>query len=107
MRIPWWAWAITGVVVAAGLLSPFASSLPDGLESVIHRERIPVVETRQSAPLPGYETPGVRNERVGVFIAAAVGVVVVALIALAIGHLLARLAARRPPPSDAESHESV
>jgi cobalt/nickel transport protein len=107
MRIPWWVWAIAGVVLLAGLLSPFASSLPDGLESVIHRERIPVAETQQPAPLPDYGTPGVRNERVGVFIAAGVGVVVVALITLAIGQILTRLAAGKPSPDDPERHESV
>lgn len=94
MRIPWWVWALAAIVLLAGLLSPFASSLPDGLESVIERESVPVAERAQPSPLPDYQTPGARDERLGVFIAAAAGIIVVALVALAIGHLLARAAAR-------------
>ena len=103
MRIPWWVWVIAGVVLVAGLLAPFASSLPDGLESVIHREQIPVAETEQPSPLPDYQAPGVRNERASVFIAAAAGVIAVVLVTLVIGRLLSR----SRPPTDPESHESV
>ncbi|MBM3476888.1 MAG: hypothetical protein FJX75_26750 [Armatimonadetes bacterium] len=103
MRIPWWAWAIAGVVLVGGLLSPFASSLPDGLESVIHRQQIPVAETQQPSPLPDYQAPGVRNERASVFIATAVGVIAVALLTLAIGRLLSRSRRRGDP----ETHEPV
>ena len=31
MKVAWWAWALLGLVLIAGLLAPFASSLPDGL----------------------------------------------------------------------------
>ncbi len=107
MRVPWWLWALAAALLAAGLLSPLASSLPDGLESVIERHSIPVVGTGQPAPLPDYQTPGVRSERLGVFIAAAVGTIVVAAVALLIGHLLGRAASRRPPPPGSpENHAS-
>jgi len=103
MRIPWWVWVIAGVIVVAGLLSPFASSLPDGLESVMQREHLPEAETAQPSPLPDYQAPGVHNERASVFIATAVGVLVVVLLTLIIGRVLAR----PRPPADPETHESV
>jgi len=107
MRVPWWVWALAATVLVAGLLSPFASRLPDGLESVIEREAIPVAQAEQPSPLPDYQTPGVRNPRLGVFIAAAAGVVLVTLVTLAIGHLAARAAGRRRAEASApEDHGS-
>jgi len=103
MKVPWWVWAIAGVIVVAGLLTPFASSLPDGLECVIHRQQIPVAETQRPSPLPDYQAPGVRNERASVFVAAAAGVLVVVLLTLIIGRVLAR----PRPPAGPETHESV
>lgn len=64
-------WLMLGItVVVAALLSPFASSYPDGLERVaedmgfIEREN-----TIFSAPIPDYLFPGVENEALGTSLA--------------------------------------
>ncbi len=94
MRIPWWAWVLAGCIVVAGLLAPFASSLPDGLESTIGRMNLNVSEGGPASPLPDYETPGMGGKRTGVFVASAVGILVV----FAVTYLFGRLLSRRGKP---------
>jgi len=89
-KVPWWVWALAGIVLVAGAFSRYASDSPDGLESVIESEGIPVAETDQAAPLPDYGTPGVEAEGVSVFVAAAVGIVVVFLVTYGLGKVLSR-----------------
>ncbi|MGQ9730551.1 MAG: PDGLE domain-containing protein [Candidatus Zipacnadales bacterium] len=88
MRVPGWVWALVGLILGGGLLAPFASSLPDGLESVIEREAIIVEETELPAPLPDYEIPAAKNKRLGNVVASAIGIAVVFVLAFALGHLL-------------------
>lgn len=89
-KIPWWVWALAGTVLVAGLLSRYASQSPDGLESVIEGREIPVAEVERSSPLPDYATPGVEREGLSIFVAAAVGVIVVFLVTFGAGKLLSR-----------------
>jgi hypothetical protein len=73
------------------LLSPLASSAPDGLERVaedlgfIHRAQDPAYET-----LPDYTVPGVANEGVSTILAGAIGVAAVLGVTWVIGALLKR-----------------
>ncbi len=90
MRVPWWVWVLAGCIVVAGLVAPFASSLPDGLESTIERMNLGVKEGGSNSPLPDYEAPGVGSERVGIFAASAVGIVVVFAATYLFGRILSR-----------------
>ena len=101
-RVPWWAWALVGCIVVAGVAAPFASSLPDGLEAALERWGLAENERTQPAPLPDYATPGVESEKPSVFIAGAVGILVVFGLTFALSRLLARRqAAPVPDPGDA------
>jgi cobalt/nickel transport protein len=101
MRIPWWVWALAGCILVAGLVAPFASSLPDGLEKTIERMNLKVSEGGPASPLPDYETPGMGGKRIGVFVASAVGILVVFAATYLFGRLLSRRS--RPEAPDPES----
>jgi cobalt/nickel transport protein len=84
-------------LVVAFFLSPWASSLPDGLEKVIEKFA-PGGESREadsspSAPLPDYGVPGVGSDWLSTGIAGLVGTVVVFAVVL----LLAKVLARKSP----------
>jgi hypothetical protein len=100
VRIPWWLWGLAGCVLVAGLIAPFASSLPDGLESTMERMSLSGPEAEPNAPLPDYETPGLHSERASMFLAAAVGIVVVFAATYLAGRLLSRRKDRAPTASD-------
>jgi hypothetical protein len=101
VKVPWWAWVLLGCIVFAGLVAPFASSLPDGLEGVIERMGLSVSESAPASPLPDYETPGVGSKRMGAFVASAAGILVVFAVTYVVGRLLSRRA--RPGAPDPES----
>jgi len=90
VRIPWWLWALVGCVLVAGLVSPFASSLPDGLESTMERMNLRGSESEPNAPLSDYQTPGLHSGRASIFLAAAVGIVVVFGATYLVGKVLSR-----------------
>jgi cobalt/nickel transport protein len=78
-------------LVLAILISPFASSWPDGLEKVaeqkgfLHKgERPPALP----APVPDYAWPGVKREGIATAAAGAMGTIVVFGIAWGMGALL-------------------
>lgn len=75
------------VVVA---LAPFASTRPDGLESVA--EHLGFADRAKDFPfrvlLPDYETPYVSSQYLSTVIAGVVGIVIVFFITLGIGALL-------------------
>ena len=84
-------------LLVAFLLSPWASSLPDGLEKVIEK-LAPGGESREAdssppAPLPDYGVPGVGSEWLSTGLAGLAGTVVVFAAVL----LLARMLARKKP----------
>ena len=77
------------------VLAPNASSSPDGLERVAEDQGF--IESAEDAPfdlLPDYTIPGVDNEAASTVLAGAVGVLVVAAIALLAGRILRSRAAR-------------
>ncbi|HEX75136.1 MAG TPA: hypothetical protein G4O12_00985 [Dehalococcoidia bacterium] len=87
MKFKWWHGALTLALFLA-ILSPLASSSPDGLERVAEDKGF--IETALDAPyeiIPDYVMPGVVSEAVATILAGIVG----ALILFGIGYGLARL----------------
>lgn len=91
---------ISGMVLALGIalfLSPWASSLPDGLERVaedlgfIKKAGGPGATIWGKSPIPDYKIPGIPNEPVATGLAGLAGTVAIA----AAGWGLARLLRKR------------
>ncbi len=86
--------ALWGLLISAGialLLSPLASSWPDGLEHVA--EKLGFAEharTVGSAPIPDYSFPGVRNPSLATALAGVLGVGIVFGISSLISRLITR-----------------
>ena len=91
MRFKWWHGALIFALFVA-LLSPLASSSPDGLERVAEDKGF--METAREAVfevIPDYAMPGVGNEAIATILAGIIGV----LILFGIGYGLARLLKRK------------
>ena len=78
-RIPraFWIGALL-LALAVTLLSPLASSHPDGLERVAEDQGF--IDTAQDAPfevIPDYTFPGIANEAAATIVAGIVGVLIV------------------------------
>jgi hypothetical protein len=99
-----------GIALLVTLLSPLASSEPDGLERVAEDEAF--IDKGKDAPykvIADYAFPWVENEDVATILAGVVGVLVVAAFVLGLGlgfKALSRRSSqakrdqgRRPPPS--------
>lgn len=87
-------------VVLAGVVSLWASGHPDGLEFVA--EKLGFIDSAgqhasDGSPLADYGVAGIANERLSGGLAGVVGVIVVAVIAFGLMHLLRR----RGPRDDA------
>lgn len=102
MKKAFWVFLVAALVVG-GLLSPWASPNPDGLERVaedkgfLHQgEGQEVVHS----PLPDYSVPGVANPRVSTALAGAVGT----LAMLAAGYGLGRALRGRAAGDGDSSH---
>lgn len=75
-----WLMAALGLAVAlvlGAVLSPLASSRPDGLERVAEdkgfAEKAQAEPASSGSPLPDYTVPGVRSERASTALAGAIG----------------------------------
>jgi len=91
MKFKWWHGALIFALFVA-LLSPLASSSPDGLERVAEDKGF--METAREAVfevIPDYAMPGVGNEAIATILAGIIGV----LILFGIGYGLARLLKRK------------
>ncbi|GAI40161.1 unnamed protein product [marine sediment metagenome] len=87
MRFRWWHGALIFALVLA-LLSPLASSSPDGLERVAEDKGF--METAREAVfevIPDYVMPGIRSEAIATILAGIIGT----LILFGIGYGLAKL----------------
>lgn len=96
-------WMVAGIIIAlvVVLLSPLASADPDGLERVA--ENLGFIEQGADAPyemLPDYTIPFLGETGLSTILAGAIGALVVAGIAIAIGRLL------RGPTATAPTHET-
>lgn len=94
--------AVLTALLVAGVLSGFASTSPDGLESVA--ESVGLLEQEQEhpvagSPLSGYQVSGVEDERLSTGVAGVVGVVLVLALAGGLAAVLSRR--RNPQPADA------
>lgn len=72
--------ALSAAVIIAALLSPFASSWPDGLEKVA--EKLGFIEKAEvepaiHSPLPDYGVPGMSNEKISTAVAGILGTLAV------------------------------
>lgn len=90
MNKRWWIIGL-GLALLVAVLSPLASSHPDGLERVaedqgfIERALAPVFEV-----IPDYAFPGISNEALSTIVAGVVGTAVLFLLMFGLGRLLAR-----------------
>jgi hypothetical protein len=93
MNKRWWI-AGLGLALLVAVLSPLASSHPDGLERVaedqgfVERALDPAFEV-----IPDYAFPGISSEALSTIVAGIVGTVVLFLLMFGLGRALAR---RRP-----------
>ena len=70
-------------------LSPFASSLPDGLEKVVAACK-PEDQCVARGLIPDYKLPGVRQEKVAVSCAGIIGTLATCIITCGLGIMLVR-----------------
>ncbi|MGD9014507.1 MAG: PDGLE domain-containing protein [Candidatus Omnitrophota bacterium] len=83
-----------GLLIALSLavfVSPFASSLPDGLEKVAEdKDFIDLAEVQPlvSSPIPDYAWPGIKDERLATSVAGLVGTLIICGLGLSLGYLL-------------------
>jgi len=101
MKTGVWKFALVGLIVSLllAVLSPLASSHPDGLERVVEEHGPAAAEARQPpVPMPDYAMPGVASESAATILAGLAGTLAVFAAAL----LLGRLVARRGRPADQE-----
>jgi len=86
-------------LILALLLSPLASSLPDGLERVLEKlapaRQVKETETPGFSPVPDYVFPGVKNERLSTGLAGAIGTVLAFGAMFVLGKALSRKKAPR------------
>lgn len=90
-------WVVLGLIIAlaAVLFSPLASADPDGLERIA--EDVGFLQFGQAAPytiLPDYTIPFLGETSVSTIVAGVIGAILVAGIAVGVGYLLRRPAAR-------------
>ncbi len=79
-------------LLTALLLSPFASPHPDGLEKVAERkgfsDKGETWKFWKYAPLPNYNIPWIKNEKVSNAFSGLIGTLAIFFIALGIGRLI-------------------
>jgi cobalt/nickel transport system permease protein len=101
-----WAFVVGTMVLALALavvVSPFASSAPDGLERVA--EDMGFAEEGADSvwsfsPIPDYRIPGVENERAATAIAGLIGTLALFGVVLLVGRALGRRPATGSPQAD-------
>ncbi len=102
MKTGVWRFVLLGLIVSLllAVLSPLASSHPDGLERVVEDHGPALSEGHAlPAPMPDYAAPGVSGESLATILAGLAGTLTVFAVALLVG----RLAARRGRSADREN----
>jgi cobalt/nickel transport system permease protein/cobalt/nickel transport protein len=95
-RVSTRALVLTGILVSlvlAGIVSFYASSSPDGLESVAEKQGFATTAGQHAtdgSPFAGYGVAGIENARLSGGLAGVIGVLVVAAVAFLLFRLLAR-----------------
>ena len=72
--------ALVVAVALAAVVSPFASSSPDGLEKVAAEQGFADAGREDDAPAAGYAAPGVDDEKVATGLAGLAGTIAVFLL---------------------------
>lgn len=96
---------IVAAIIIAGILSPFASPDPDGLEKVAQTKGfIEKGEGKETihAPMPDYAVPGVRSEGVSTAVAGIAGTMLTFVIAFGAGRILRKGRAAAQTGAEAE-----
>jgi len=108
-----WTISLVGLLVAvvlAGILSPFASSHPDGLERVAENkgfaESAEGKEVYTGAPLPDYQVPNVENEAASTRLAGLIGVGVVFILATGVAWALRSRRPKEPGTASAPAGQT-
>jgi cobalt/nickel transport protein len=95
---------LLAALAMAAILSPWASSFPDGLEKVAEQmgflHRAEVKPAWEHSPMPDYAVPGVRSEALSTGLAGLLGTLMVFGIASVLGWGLIRLRHRRDRGSE-------
>jgi cobalt/nickel transport system permease protein len=107
-----WGFVVGAVVVSlalAVLVSPFASSSPDGLEKVAGDKGFEQAAAEEplwdEAPIPDYVFPGIQSEGVATAVAGAIGAICLLVLVLVIGRVLGRRGlTARPEIAGASGH---
>jgi cobalt/nickel transport system permease protein len=99
-RVRFWSFVVSMFVIAIALavfISPFASSAPDGLESVAiqHGAEGAAADTPvwRFSPLPDYQLPGIHSAGLSTALAGLIGTAALFIVVVLIGRALGR---RRP-----------
>jgi cobalt/nickel transport system permease protein len=105
-----WGWVIAALAVAVALavfVSPFASSSPDGLETVASEAGFEQAAASPAAwnfsPIAGYTFPGIRSATVATAAAGAVGTVALFALILLLGRAIGRRGAGNSSATPGES----
>lgn len=86
MRNKWGLSALLLAVFIGTVLSPFASSHPDGLERVAEDKGfIDLATSFFNAPIPDYLFPGIQGEGMGTALAGLAGVIITFIITVGLG----------------------
>lgn len=90
MRKEIWIGLVVALIIA-GILSPFASPYPDGLEKVAETKGfIAKGEGKEvvSAPIPDYAAPGLKSEGTATAVAGITGTLITFAVAYGIGRIM-------------------
>ncbi len=87
-----WVWVGLAISLAvAAVLSPFASSWPDGLERVAEDlgfDELAIEAPAVSSPIPDYLVPGISSEGLATSLAGIIGTILVFGIALGLAKVV-------------------
>ncbi|MEM3616362.1 MAG: hypothetical protein QXN95_04340 [Candidatus Bathyarchaeia archaeon] len=82
--------ALILIAVGLAILIPFASSYPDGLETVAETLQVEEAETFWGGLMPDYTLPTIENPYLSTLAAGFFGIIIVSAAAYAIGNLLSK-----------------
>ncbi|MBU2617230.1 MAG: PDGLE domain-containing protein [Euryarchaeota archaeon] len=89
MELKWWHIGLIIALVLAGVISLFASPLPDGLERVaIDHDFLGEGHEVMHSPMPDYVVPGISNETLATSLAGLIGTLMMFGLVYGIGKAL-------------------
>ncbi|MEM3580718.1 MAG: hypothetical protein QXH40_06730 [Candidatus Bathyarchaeia archaeon] len=82
--------ALILIAVGLAILIPFASSYPDGLETVAETLKVEEVEPVWKGLMPDYTLPAIDNPYLSTLAAGFFGIIIVSAAAYALGNLISK-----------------